>query len=167
METSHVTIFIREPAWISPLRGMEYHTYTDEEKEEFPNEPGTLLKLRKDTEEFMDGAFSLFTKGSVGQQAIVAYVEEQIIEKIRNRELARNQLLSLQSAVPGVNYPESLTLPNVTIVYREIKEIATQGCLTESGRYWPLHVLICATGFDATYNRQGHRPLALQQSALH
>ncbi|RSM05405.1 hypothetical protein CDV31_009643 [Fusarium ambrosium] len=132
METSHVTIFIREPAWISPLRGMEYHTYTDEEKEEFPNEPGALLKLRKDTEEFMDGAFSLFTKGS-----------------------------------PGVNYPESLTLPNVTIVYREIKEIATQGCLTESGRYWPLNVLICATGFDASYNRQGHRPLALQQSALH
>ncbi|RMJ14241.1 hypothetical protein BHE90_000979 [Fusarium euwallaceae] len=143
---------------------MEYHTYIDKEKEKFPDEPSTLLKLRKNKEEFMDGLFSLFTKGSVAQQA---YVEEQIIEKIGNKELARNRLLSLNWAVPGVNYPESPTLPNVTIVYREIKEITPQGCLTANGRPWPLDVLICATSFDTTCNRQGHRPLALQQSALH
>lgn len=50
-----------------------------------------------------------------------------------------------------MNYLESLTLPNVTAVYGEVKEVTAEGCVTEDGRPWPLDVLICATGFDTTF----------------
>lgn len=68
--------------------GMEYHEYTDEEKEQFRTEPGVLLKIRKDGEEAMDRIFPLFIKGSFAQTSTVEYMREQMTQKIGNRELA-------------------------------------------------------------------------------
>lgn len=52
---------------------------------------------------------------------------------------------------PGVNYLESLTKPNVSVVYGEIKEITENGCMCDDGNEYPVDVLICATGFDTTF----------------
>ena len=52
---------------------------------------------------------------------------------------------------PGVDYLESLTKPNVQVVYGEITEITERGCLCDDGKEYPVDVLICATGFDTTF----------------
>ncbi len=67
--------------------GMEYHQYTDEEKQRFRDEPGVLLKIRKDGEEAMDRIFPLFIKGSYAQTSTVAYMREQMTKKIGDKEL--------------------------------------------------------------------------------
>lgn len=52
---------------------------------------------------------------------------------------------------PGVNYLESLTLPNVTTLYGEITHVTPEGVVTEDGKQHDLDVLICATGFDTSF----------------
>lgn len=41
-------------------------------------------------------------------------------------------------------------------MYGEIKEVTPEACVTEDGRSWPLDVLICATGFDTTFQPRFH-----------
>lgn len=52
---------------------------------------------------------------------------------------------------PGVNYLESLTLPNVTTLYGEITNVTKKGCVMQDGKEYPVDILICATGFDTTF----------------
>ena len=55
---------------------------------------------------------------------------------------------------PGINYLETLTAKNVTVVHGDITQITADGCISSSdsgGTLHPLDVLICATGFDTSY----------------
>lgn len=52
---------------------------------------------------------------------------------------------------PGVNYLETLSKPNVSVVYGEIREVTEKGCVCDDGNEYPVDVLICATGFDTTF----------------
>ncbi|CRK17685.1 hypothetical protein BN1708_017607, partial [Verticillium longisporum] len=45
----------------------------------------------------------------------------------------------------------SLTKPNVSVVYGEIKSLGERGPIGEDGREHPVDVLICATGFDTSF----------------
>ncbi|KAJ6166733.1 hypothetical protein N7470_002180 [Penicillium chermesinum] len=152
----HVTTFIREPTWVSPTLGMELHTYSEEEKKAFKEQPGLLLEMRKATEKAMGSVFPLLIKGSETQVQNVAYMKEQMIKKLKNDELASKLIPEFalgcrRLTVTGVNYLESLTLPNVTTIYGEITKITPTGCVTENGVETDLDVLICATGFDTTF----------------
>lgn len=85
---SHVTTFIREPAWVSPTLGMEYHAYTEEEKENFRNKPGVLRNLRKQAEKGIAQIFPLLLTESAIQAATRQYMQRTMETKIGNRELA-------------------------------------------------------------------------------
>lgn len=50
-----------------------------------------------------------------------------------------------------MNYLETLTKPNVSVVYGDINEITEKGCLCSDGNEYPVDTLICATGFDTTF----------------
>lgn len=49
-----------------------------------------------------------------------------------------------------MNYLETLTKPNVSVVYGEVEKITEKGCVCDDGNEYPIDVLICATGFDTT-----------------
>ena len=71
-----------------------------------------------------------------------AYLEERLIP---------DWSLGCRRLTPGVNYLESLTKPNVEVVYGEINAVTEKGCLCDNGQEYPVDVLICATGFDTTF----------------
>lgn len=52
---------------------------------------------------------------------------------------------------PGVDYLESLGLPNVTTIYGEIVKVTETGCVTDNDVSTDVDVLICATAFDTTF----------------
>lgn len=89
---SHLTTFIREPSWVSPTRGMEFHKYSEEEKKKFQEEPESLLQMRKNYEEGMARIFPIMIQNSVTQTAGRAYMREEMIAKIGDKELA-NKLI--------------------------------------------------------------------------
>ncbi|OAL38853.1 hypothetical protein AYO20_02059 [Fonsecaea nubica] len=154
-QARHVTTFIREPTWVSPVRGMEYHEYSDEEKEMFRLKPELWLEMRKKAEKAMALVFPLMLKGSASQEAAAAYMKSQMVQKINNDELAQKLIpdfaVGCRRLTPGINYLENLTAKNVTALYGEITAITPTGCVTEDGKEHELDVLICATGFDTTF----------------
>ncbi|KAE8331443.1 hypothetical protein BDV39DRAFT_189838 [Aspergillus sergii] len=151
----HVTTFIREPTWVSPSLGMEPHVYTEEEKRTFEEKPQVLLNMRKQTERAMATGFSLLIQESVTQKGTVQYMTEQMKQKINNDELAEKLIpdfaVGCRRLTPGINYLESLTLPNVTPIYGEITEVTPTSVITDNGVQTELDALICATGFVTTF----------------
>lgn len=150
-----VTTFIREPTWVSPVQGLEQHRYTPQELHEFATKPGALLAYRKQIETGLNGQFGLFLKGTTTQNETKAYILGQMKEKLQGNTFLEEKLipewaLGCRRLTPGVGYLESLTKPNVSVVYGEISAITESGCVSEGVEY-PVDVLVCATGFNTTF----------------
>ncbi|KAH7083601.1 hypothetical protein FB567DRAFT_604618 [Paraphoma chrysanthemicola] len=153
---SHVTTFIRSPTWVSPTKGMEHHTYTDEEKTAFRNVPGKNLEVRKATEKaLVADTFPLLLRGSASNLAAEQYMRQQMELKLGNRELASKLLptfpVGCRRFTPGVGYLESLVENNVTVIFDEVVKLTPTSCITRNNTETELDALICATGFDTTF----------------
>lgn len=75
-------------------------------------------------------------------------------EKINDERLFKlipDWSVGCRRLTPGVGYLESLTKPNVSVVYGEIEKITERGCVCDDGNEYPIDILICATGFDTTF----------------
>lgn len=147
--------FIREPTWVSPVQGLEQHQFSNEEVETFVNKPGALLDYRKEIESGLNGQFGIFLKDNKVNQETHAYMLEQMKEKLGDKYLEEKLIpdwsVGCRRLTPGVNYLESLTKPNVDVVYGEITSVTERGPLCDNGKEYPVDVLICATGFDTTF----------------
>jgi cation diffusion facilitator CzcD-associated flavoprotein CzcO len=152
---SKVTTFIREPTWVSPVQGLEQHEFTPDELDAFVNKPGALTAYRKNVESGLNGQFGIFLKNSRVNQDTHAYMLDQMRQKLGDAYLEERLIpdwsLGCRRLTPGVNYLESLTKPNVEVVYGEISAVTEKGCLCDNGVEYPVDVLICATGFDTTF----------------
>lgn len=150
-----VTTFIREPTWVSPAQGLEQHRYTPQELHDFATKPGKLLAYRREIETGLNGQFGLFLKGTTTQNDTKAYMLGQMKEKLQGNTFLEEKLipewaLGCRRLTPGVGYLESLSQPNVSVVYGEISAVTEKGCVSEGVEY-PVDVLVCATGFNTTF----------------
>jgi cation diffusion facilitator CzcD-associated flavoprotein CzcO len=151
-----VTTFIREPTWVSPVQGLEGHVYSEHEKYEFATKPGHLNAYRKNIERGLNGQFGLFLKNNQLNNETHDYFMSQMREKLGGNAFFEEKLIPQWSVgcrrlTPGVGYLESLSKPNVSVVYGEITEVTEKGCLCDDGKEYPVDVLICATGFDTGF----------------
>ncbi|KAF9869370.1 monooxygenase [Colletotrichum karsti] len=150
-----VTTFIREPTWVSPVQGLEQHQFSEEEKREFREKPGALNEYRKNVESGLNGQFGIFLKNNKINEDTHAYMLQQMKEKLNNPYLEDKLIpewsVGCRRLTPGVNYLESLTKPNVEVVYGEITAVTETGCVSDDGREYPVDILICATGFDTSF----------------
>ncbi|KAK1466334.1 monooxygenase [Colletotrichum cuscutae] len=154
-QCKRVTTFIRRPTWVSPAQGLEQHLFSPAEKAEFATKPGALLEYRKNNESGLNGQFGIFLKNNKINEDTHAYFVQQMKEKLNDPALESKLIpewsVGCRRLTPGVNYLESLTKPNVEVVYGGIKEITERGCVADDGREYPVDVLICATGFDTSF----------------
>ena len=154
-KVSKVTTFIREPTWVSPVQGLEQHVFSPQERLDFAQEPGALTDYRKKIETGLNGQFGLFVKNTTINNATHEYMVQQMKDKLNDERLATtlipNWSVGCRRLTPGVGYLESLTKPNVTVVYGEIEKVTERGCVCDDGHEYPIDVLICATGFDTTF----------------
>ena len=150
-----VTNFIREPTWVSPVQGLEQPKFTSEEIDNFLNKPGALTSYRKEIESDLNGQFGIFLRNNKVNQDTHEYMLQQMKVKINSKYLEEKLIpdwsVGCRRLTPGVNYLESLTKPNVDVVYGEINSVTERGCLCDDGKEHPVDVLICATGFDTTF----------------
>ncbi|KFZ13421.1 hypothetical protein V501_03716 [Pseudogymnoascus sp. VKM F-4519 (FW-2642)] len=156
----HVTTFIREPTWVSPVQGFEQHSFSDEERREFARKPQVLTEYRKGIERGLSGQFGIFLKDTKPNKDAHEYIAGQMREKLRNERLETQLIpkwaVGCRRFTPGVGYLESLGKDNVTVVVGEINEITGKGCLCDNGCEYPVDILICATGFDTTFKPRFH-----------
>lgn len=137
------------------MQGLEQHLFTPEELNEFHNKPGALTAYRKSVETGLNAQFGIFLKNNQVNIDTHNYMLAQMKEKLGNQFLEEKLIpewsVGCRRLTPGVNYLESLTKPNVEVVYGEINAITEKGCLCDNGKEYPVDVLICATGFDTTF----------------
>ncbi|KAK0326392.1 hypothetical protein LTR82_002233 [Friedmanniomyces endolithicus] len=154
-KVKHVTTFIREPTWVSPVQGLEQHVFTPQERRDFESKPGALTEYRKGIETGLNGQFGLFLKNSTVNTATHDYFVDQMKTKLNDDRLISKLIpdwsVGCRRLTPGVGYLKALTKPNVTTVYGEIEKITERGCVCDDGNEYPIDVLICATGFDTTF----------------
>lgn len=140
---------------MSPVQGLEQHVFTEHEKYEFASKPGVLLEYRKNVERGLNGQFGIFLKGTKTSTDTHSYMKKQMQEKLHNEILEEKLIpdwsVGCRRLTPGVGYLESLSKPNVEVVYGEINEVTERGCLCDDGKEYPIDVLICATGFDTGF----------------
>lgn len=144
-KVKHVTTFIREPTWVSPVQGLEQHVFTPQERQDFVNKPGVLTKYRKEVETGLNGQFGLFLKGTTVNNDTHDYMVGQMKEKLNDERLATKLIpewsVGCRRLTPGVGYLESLTKENVNVVYGEIEKITEHGCVCDDGKEYPIDVL--------------------------
>lgn len=154
-DCSKVTTFVREPTWVSPVQGLEQHKFSQQELDEFRNKPGALTEYRKRIESGLNGQFGIFLKDNQVNKDTREYMIGQMKEKLNDSFLEEKLIpqwsVGCRRLTPGVNYLESLTKPNVEVVYGEITEVTEKGCRCDNGQEYPVDVLICATGFDTSF----------------
>ncbi|KAI6781274.1 putative sterigmatocystin biosynthesis monooxygenase-like protein [Emericellopsis cladophorae] len=150
-----VTTFIREPTWVSPVQGLEQHRFSSDEVETFAHKPGALLQYRKEIESGLNGQFGIFLRNNKVNEDTHKYMLSQMKEKLGDAYLEDKLIpdwsVGCRRLTPGVDYLESLTKPNVKVVYGEINSVSERGCVCDDGNEYPVDVLICATGFDTTF----------------
>lgn len=150
-----VTTFIREPTWVSPVQGLEQHRFSEQEKRDFANKPGHLTEYRKVIETGLNGQFGIFLKDNKVNIDTREYMLAQMKEKLNNPYLEEKLIpewsVGCRRLTPGVDYLESLSKPNVEVVYGEITHVTERGCVCDNGQEYPVDVLICATGFDTGF----------------
>ncbi|TGJ79106.1 hypothetical protein E0Z10_g9659 [Xylaria hypoxylon] len=152
---SKVTTFIRNPTWVSPTHGLEQRLFSKEEKFAFANTPGALLEYRATVENGLNTLFSIFLRNHELQEETRAYIRGQMREKLGDAylesKLTPDFSFGCRRMTPGIDYLESLTKPNVEVVFGKINSLTELGCLCDDDKEYPIDVLICATGFDTNF----------------
>lgn len=154
-KASKVTTFVREPSWISPVSGLDQHVFSEQEKREFADNPAELTKYRKEIESGLNGQFGIFLRDNQVNLETRAFMVDAMKEKLGNEYLESKLIpewsVGCRRLSPGIGYLESLTQPNVEVVYGEIDKVTGSGPLCDNGKEYPVDVLICATGFNTTF----------------
>jgi cation diffusion facilitator CzcD-associated flavoprotein CzcO len=148
---NQLTTFVREPTWISPPFGTSQRTYSIEEKQQFANNPSTLTTLRKVNETNNNSMLSIYFEDHEKQAEIRADFTQQMKDKLASIPWLQPKLIpgwavGCRRLTPGIGYLETLSKPNVKVVFGEIDRVSQRGCVCDGVEY-PVDVLICATGF--------------------
>jgi cation diffusion facilitator CzcD-associated flavoprotein CzcO len=150
-----VTTFLRSPTWVAPIQGLDQHVYTQQELDDFANRPGYLLNHRKSIETVVNSIYPMFLSGSKMQEATKKAVGKQMKDRLLDQKLQDQMIpewgFGCRRMTPGIMYLETLQKPNVEVVYGEISRLSENGLVCESGKEYPVDVLICATGFDTSF----------------
>jgi cation diffusion facilitator CzcD-associated flavoprotein CzcO len=105
-----VTTFIREPTWVSPVKGLEQYIFTCEEKRAFAENSTHLTEYRRGIESGMNGQWAIFLQNTEGQRSTREYMTQQMKDKLRNPALESALIpqwsVGCRRITPGVGYLE-------------------------------------------------------------
>ncbi|KAK7686490.1 hypothetical protein QCA50_010087 [Cerrena zonata] len=164
----HLYNYVRGKTWLSPpfasdkmselLKGdpgSENYIFTDEDKQRF-QDPETYKAFRHDLEDSLNSVHSSTLRGSEMQNAAKKAFKENMIKRLEKKPWIADHLIpefgvACRRLTPGPGYLEALCSDNVDFVPTHIKRITTDGIELIDGTTHALDILICATGYDTTY----------------
>ncbi|KKK14524.1 hypothetical protein P175DRAFT_0534625 [Aspergillus ochraceoroseus IBT 24754] len=166
-KVTHLDHYIRGRTWLSPTfarehidkRGseLENFSFTAEEIEIFKKDHSAYQRFRKDIErelQSVHGSTLIGTPEQLGTTNIFAQHMKRRLS--RKPELYDDLLPSFppicRRLTPGPGYLEALTDDKVAVITSEIAKVVEDGIVTVDGKHHPTDVLVCATGFDTSFN---------------
>lgn len=168
--------YVRGKTWIAATFGHELvearnngqdgnFTYTDEEKEAWRRDPASYIKFRKTLEVGMQGGFSITHRGTLEHTTAHGLFKQGMKDRLKTKpEIAKHMLPDFpplcKRLTPGPGYLEALCAQNVDVIPQQISHVDATGIVTTDGKHRPVDAIICATGFDTSF--QGRFPSTLR-----
>ena len=164
--------FNRSPTWITPEIGGRMAEagretiFTPEQIETFKTDPEAFLTYRKFMINGNTDFFPTFFKESPQQKEAFKNITEMMRKRLGyNEELCKKLIptfpVGCKRFTPGEGYLEALAgLPiapgakhtkPATVITEKIECFTPNGIKTVDGRHYELDTIICATGFDVSY----------------
>jgi cation diffusion facilitator CzcD-associated flavoprotein CzcO len=167
---SQLTSFIRSQTWISPGPGINEPTANDPETdtkhnyaphvlEKFKSEPEFLLEHRRAVMDRRIDNFKRAHAESDSQAAAIALFRKTMTERLgdseKGKKLAKMLIpdfpVGCRRQTPGPDFLETLIRPNVDVRWDDIAKITEKGILTKTGEELEFDAIVCATGFDTSF----------------
>ncbi|KAI0644768.1 FAD/NAD-P-binding domain-containing protein [Trametes meyenii] len=138
-----------------PAKTGEYR-FTPEEIERFKNEPGFFENFRFTIENELNSSFSWTWKNTPLQLQTQEECRKLMEQKLAAKPWLAEKLIpdfpvSCRRLTPGPGYLEALCEDNVDFVSSSIKRVDATGIETEDGQRHDVDVIVCATGYDTSY----------------
>ncbi|KAG5641634.1 hypothetical protein DXG03_004557 [Asterophora parasitica] len=165
---AHVTNYVRGKTWLSApfvrerldkLTGgdqtVSNYFFTDEDKKKF-EDPVFYKDFRWQLESELNTANSATLRGSALQEGAKIAFREDMEKKLAKKPWIAKHLIPdfapcCRRLTPGPGYLEALTEDNVDFVPTHIEKVTPTGIQTVDGKHQDLDVIICATGFDTSF----------------
>lgn len=172
-QVKHMDHYVRGRTWIAATFGNELvrernngqdgnFGYTDEEKAAWRKDPESYIQYRKALEVGMQGGYAVTHRGSKEHVGAWTEFDKEMRKKLAKKpEIIEHMLPDFpplcKRLTPGPGYLEALTLDNVNVVNQGIDHIDATGIVAADGKHRAVDAIICATGFDTSY--QGRFPI--------
>ncbi|KAK5452379.1 hypothetical protein LTS15_007445 [Exophiala xenobiotica] len=157
-EVSELTVFMRNPTWITASLGSSFvpangEPFTEEQKAFWAKNPDEYLKYRKAVEKELNDGFPFFIHGTKAQADALDFTTKDMKRRLAKKpELAELLLptypVGCRRPTPGTGYLEALCADNVEIAWGELDSFTAKGIKSADGTEREFDVIICATGFD-------------------
>ncbi|KAJ7724253.1 FAD/NAD-binding domain-containing protein [Mycena metata] len=166
-KVKHLCNYVRGKTWIaSPFLGdraeafgmgkeESNYQFTDKDKENF-SDPAYYKEFRRDLESQLNSIHVVTLRGHPVQEGGRAAFKEEMLRRLASKpEIAEHLIpdfaIGCRRLTPGPGYLEALCQDNVDFIPTEIKQITPTGIETVDGKFNELDVIVCATGFDTSY----------------
>ncbi|KAK0757040.1 hypothetical protein N5P37_010566 [Trichoderma harzianum] len=161
-EVKSLISFNRSPSWITQEFGAKYIpegrelVYSDEQREEWRNNPNEFLKYRKEIESIANKFWHAQFKDGPVQEEWYRQTRQNMETALGgNPELISKIVPSFavgcRRVTPGHGYLEALAKDNIVVRSDEIRRITPTGVQMTDGTNLALDAIICATGFDNSF----------------
>ncbi len=165
--------YVRGRTWIAATFGNELvrerndgqdgnFSYTQDEIEAWKKDPQEYVKYRKALEIGMQGGFAMTHRGTKEHEGAWSAFNFEMRKRLEKKPEIVDHLIPdfpplCKRLTPGPGYLEALVADNVSVIPDKIERIDESGILTTDGKHRPVAVIVCATGFDTSF--QGRFPI--------
>lgn len=172
-KVKHMDHYVRGKTWIAASFGHDIvearnngqdgnFTYTDKEKEAWRQDPASYIKYRKALEVGMQGGFAITHRDTPEHKEAREVFDKGMRERLKKKpEVVEHMLPDFpplcRRLTPGPGYLEALCASNVDVIPQPISHIDSTGIVTSDGTHRAVDAIICATGFNTSF--QGRFPV--------
>ncbi|TCD65588.1 hypothetical protein EIP91_002473 [Steccherinum ochraceum] len=162
---SKLVNYVRGKTWISvtfggKTRGKlapdgENYVFTDEDRRKF-KDVEYYKEFRHGLEEEVNSVHLTTIKGSAMQNGAREAFTQIMRKRLEKKPWIADHIIpdfpvACRRLTPGPGYLEALCEDNVEFVPKGIKSLTEKGLVTEDGQTEDFDVIICATGYDTTF----------------
>lgn len=169
MDVFHLDHYVRGRTWIAGTFAREEldkrggdagnFEFTDVEKNHWQKDPTAYLAFRKKIEAELQGGHSVTIRGSEAQKEARKEFTQSMHARLAKKPQVADHLLPnfpplCKRLTPGPGYLEALTADNVSVIPTSISRITATGIIDADGTHRPVDAIICATGFDTSFQNR-------------
>ncbi|KAL4250051.1 FAD-binding Monooxygenase Superfamily protein [Abortiporus biennis] len=160
--------YVRGKTWLSPPfasdkmaamlgkdTNIEDYRFSPEDIERF-KDPVVYREFRCELEAHLNSTHAVTVKGTQAQAEARDFFEKTMKERLAKKPWIADHLIpefavACRRLTPGPGYLEALCQDNVDFIPTEIKQMTENGIETMDGKVEEFDVIICATGYDTSY----------------